>query len=149
MGISRTDIHRSVSVKHHQIRDVPRIFLFDACSGGGDRFITDDSSDEEKGKGDNDGYISMNVGGDVDVNVWDDADAINNPDYKLVLIHAANTGFVAKAHVKYGSYLVYLFVERMMENINGSKGKVLAEIMDDIEEALHSKGKQLPTPLYN
>merc|ERR1712113_1362229 len=46
--ISRTDVHRSVSVKHHQIREVPRIFLFDACSGTGNR-LTTGNKDTKKG----------------------------------------------------------------------------------------------------
>ena len=35
--INRTDIHRCISDNYPQIREIPRIFLFDACNGTRDR----------------------------------------------------------------------------------------------------------------
>ena len=64
-------------------------------------------------------------------------------------MHAANSGFVAKSRPGIGSYLIYLFVKRVMQNIEENQGKALCQIMDEIQNALHDNGKQLPTPLYN
>lgn len=38
--VDRTAIHRSISDKFPKIREIPRIFLFDACSGSRDRHVS-------------------------------------------------------------------------------------------------------------
>ena len=66
-----------------------------------------------------------------------------NPDYNLILIHAANSGFVAKMQDgDVGSYLTYFFTKRVQRNIAQHEGKGLAVIMEDIQNVLHENGKQ-------
>ena len=38
--MNRTDIHRCISLKYPRIREIPRIFIFDACAGGREREFT-------------------------------------------------------------------------------------------------------------
>eukprot|EP01083_Nonionella_stella_P069000 183620_1 len=64
-----------------------------------------------------------------------------NPDYKLVEIHAANPGFQAKAHMQFGSYLIYLFAKKMKSNIARNENKTLATLFDEIQNELHDAGK--------
>ena len=66
-----------------------------------------------------------------------------NPDYNLVLIHAANSGFVAKMQEsEVGSYLTYFFAKKVKDNIVDHGRKGLAEILTDIQNLLHDHGKQ-------
>ena len=66
-----------------------------------------------------------------------------NPDYNLVLIHAANSGYVAKMQEsEVGSYLTYFFAKKVKDNIVDHGRKGLAEILKDIQNLLHDKGKQ-------
>ena len=65
-----------------------------------------------------------------------------NPDYKLLLIHGANEGFQAKMNSIDGSYLTYSFVKETMRTIHGDSALFFGEIMDKIQEDLHSRGVQ-------
>merc|ERR1712062_287506 len=121
---------------------------FDACSGGKDRTATVNTETENTKSGHDDGGQIETIES-ISLNAWGGTADDKNPDYKLVLIHAANTGYVAKSKAGFGSYLIYLFAKRIMNNIEESKGKELIEIMDEIANVLHDMGKQLPTPLYN
>ena len=73
-----------------------------------------------------------------------------NPDYNLVVIHAANSGYMAKMREdKIGSYLSYLFMQRVQRNIVEHQGKGLAEIMEDIQNVLHDNGRQQTVNVFN
>merc|ERR1719361_2438944 len=72
-----------------------------------------------------------------------------NPDYNLVQIHAANNGFMAKANPQIGSYLVYFFCVAVKRNIQRKQGKVLSDLMAEIQNTLHNKGKQQTVNVFN
>ena len=98
--ISRPDIHRCLSERYPQIRDIPRIFLFDACDGTRNRQATMDNgnpSDAHKGPNDSIDALQMETG-------W--TSKTKNLDYNLVIVHGANDGFVSKMqNSDVGSYL--------------------------------------------
>ena len=48
-----------------------------------------------------------------------------NPDYNLIIIHAANIGFRAKVNVEIGSYLIHGFTQKVKENIEKNQNKTL------------------------
>ena len=73
----------------------------------------------------------------------------NNPDYKLVIINAANDGFQSKMRIDTGSYVITQFTKRLEDNIRTGNDKYFNEILDDIQEDLHEKGKQLITKAFN
>ena len=160
--IDRTSIHRCISNQFPKIRQFPRIFIFDACDGAGDRRKTvtkcervDSQSfsdtevvyDEEKDKGDT--PKSTDIGKQTQLEDVQRADewttSTKNPDYNLIAVHASNSGFVAKMNSKseeVGSYLTYFFVKNLKRHVNGGSTKELGDVMDEIEELLHDAGKQ-------
>ena len=83
-------------------------------------------------------------------NVNDWTSSTKNPDYNLVLILAANSGYQAKMREdEVGSYLSYLFMQRVQRNIVDHGGKGLAAIMEDIQNALHDHGRQQTVNIFN
>ena len=48
-----------------------------------------------------------------------------------------------------GSYLIYLFTDRIRRNVSDQKGDTLADIMEEIQNRLHDKGKQQPVIVFN
>lgn len=160
--IERTAIHRCVSNQFPKIRDFPRVFLFDACDGTGDRkntLVEPPTSpmielkqripsqslvdDDQKEYG-----IEMSSRKEVpkatelndvqNVNVW--TKSSKNPDYGLTVVHASNKGFVAKMKGgSVGSYLTYFFTKAVMQY---HKTKGLASMLEEINETLHFHGKQ-------
>ena len=150
--IERTSIHRCISNEYPKIREFPRIFLFDACDGAGDRKATipvmqrveSDSDDEEKGDLPKTAEFVKNTElEDVQKNnEW--TRTSKNPDYNLISIHASNPGFVAKMNnsEEVGSYLTYFFVKYLKRYIEGGNNGGLGAIMDKIEKTLHDSGKQ-------
>merc|ERR1712217_535890 len=74
-----------------------------------------------------------------------------NPDWNLVEIHGANSGFMAKGSTKegVGSYLVYFFTKRVREEAVKRNGLDLAGIMERIQNVLHNKGKQQTQNIFN
>eukprot|EP01083_Nonionella_stella_P064938 169739_1 len=140
--IEKVALHRLVSIKYPISRDIPRLFLFDSCEGSGER-ITDEykieiETDQVKGF-----RLSDVQGGDE----W--TTHTKNPDYKLVEIHAANAGFQAKAHMQFGSYLIYLFTKKMKSNIERNENKTLATLFDEIQNELHDAGKSQTKNVFN
>eukprot|EP01083_Nonionella_stella_P260446 888035_1 len=74
-----------------------------------------------------------------------------NPDNKLVTVNACNQGFQSKINKVIGSYMIYEFVEKMLndlQNNNGKNKQFLYEILDKIQSKL-GETKQLPTFMYN
>eukprot|EP01084_Bolivina_argentea_P099205 178331_1 len=160
--ISKTSIHRIFSSKKPKIRQIPRVFVFDCCSGSNEReddFRLDNINDKGKGKsilndddekGNDDemrSILNQHVEEDTSV-IW--ARDEDNPDYKLVKIHAANEGFQSKMDCESGSYVITAFTNKTIDNImvwNNSRN--LRKIFDGIQEELHQKGKQLMENVYN
>ena len=166
--IDRTSIHRSVSNKFPEIREFPRIFIFDACDGSGDRTksvsssatvasketvhsdseMDDYKSEDEMVEDENTRQQTETEKGMKLEDVQKDDEwttHTKNPDYNLAVVHASNSGFVAKMHSAehIGSYLSYFFAKQVKRNVQSGNTQGLGEIMKDIERALHDKGKQL------
>ena len=153
--ITKQAIHNIFSWKHPKIRSIPRVFVFDCCDGDQERDL--DWAPESVDEKESDDIVGKNFGiDDIDLSsqdtlVWKrDQD---NPDYRLCLIHAANPGFQAKMSSETGSYLVTSMTNKMIENVNNknccSKFKFFGEIIDEIQQDLHDKGKQQVTFSFN
>eukprot|EP01083_Nonionella_stella_P080975 222778_1 len=153
--IEKLALHRLISVKYPKARDIPRLFLFDSCEGSAERRrashindIVEEEEDckleileqDEQGKGPSLSAIQ-------DGNEW--TTSTKNPDYKLVEIHAANAGFQAKAHAEKGSYLIYLFTQKMKSNIEENENKTLLALLDEIQNELHDAGKSQTKNVFN
>eukprot|EP01084_Bolivina_argentea_P249116 416898_1 len=130
---------------YENVRTVPRLFVFDCCDG--DKYkdtyhVGDDTDEEHKSK-----TLAIDEGEfEFDSrNEW----KINNPDYKLCIINAANEGYVSKMTTIDGSYLIYNLVKKMMENVDNKKEFFLGEIIDEIDDKLHSDGKQKIIAVFN
>ena len=140
--INRTEIHRSISEKYPQIRVIPRIFIFDACDGTRDRKTTMDLQSSnveivEANKGDNDTVQALQMETE-----W--TSRTKNPDYNLAVVHGANDGFVSKMqNSEVGSYLTYCFIKMVKERIKRKARQGLSDILVEIQDTLHDKGKQM------
>ena len=81
-------------------------------------------------------------------NIWTQEE--DNPDFKLVTIHAANIGFQSKMDIVTGSYVITAFTRLMIQNIRDNNNKQwLFQIFDYIQKELHDKGKQHTVNTYN
>ena len=148
--IDRTDIHRCISEIYPQIRDIPRIFLFDACAGERDRRATlemvqvdSQSLDSiEAMESTKDGGGAAGTSSRSPRISW--TSKTKNPDYNLVAIHGSTDGYVSKMQeTEVGSYLTYFFVKAVKMNIERQQKKGLTEILTDVQNALHDAGKQM------
>ena len=152
--IERTVIHRTLSLKYPQLRDIPRIFVFDCCDGWDERrdsikgnheiakdieLIMTDQSQRTKG-------TDLSDVQNMSVNAW--TSTTKNPDYNMVTVYAANSGFVAKMNYN-GSYLVYSLTDAIMENVERKQEKTLGELLEDVQNRLHDAGSQLPVNILN
>eukprot|EP01083_Nonionella_stella_P295109 1002996_1 len=152
--VSKTAIHRLFSTNYPLLRELPRIFVFDCCSGNQERSCYpaeyDPNEDEEmpalKDKGKNFTVDDIKVE-QYEKEVWKNDQ--KNPDYLVSIIHAANEGFQAKMNCIDGSYLIYEFVKRIMDNVENDKNLFLGEIVEGIQQYLHDEGTQQITPLFN
>jgi len=76
----------------------------------------------------------------------------HNPDHRMAVIHAANEDFQSLCTASIGSYLIYCFTEsvrRDMSSWNIGRGpRYLGEMMNEIQNLLEDKGRQLVVPLY-
>ena len=158
--MSRTRIHRCISENYPELREIPRIFLFDACDGTRDRRaipeiqIVDSQSfgdgeeretrkNAEETKEDED---DMPVVKALELESRDTewSAKYKNPDYNLVAVHGANEDFVSKMQeTSVGSYLTYFLTKAVRLNIEHKQRKGLAAILKDVQNLLHDEGKQL------
>eukprot|EP01084_Bolivina_argentea_P007654 14381_1 len=152
--IDKNVIHRIVS-KNKKARMIPRLFFFDSCEGGKEcekiikpatvsvnKYLVPDDELEQKD------FNEQNKGINDDMEQKQYAEfewprGSQNPDFKLVEIHAANPGYQAKLHKETGSYLIYGFTYKMKINILKKQGRTLQEILEETQDELHSKNKQL------
>ena len=102
--IEKVVIYRLLSLRFPRVRDIPRIFLFDACDGAQQR----SKGPEDAAKGEKMDKEVVKGIGLADISSADDWSSKNdkNPDFNLVLIQAANVGFQAKMSAVSGSYLI-------------------------------------------
>eukprot|EP01084_Bolivina_argentea_P316132 547910_1 len=143
--ITKVAIHRIFSVNYPEVRNIPRLYIFDCCSGNMERGR---SIKREHNESTTD--VMMELGknysvSNIEITQSDDEiwkrDQLN-PDYKLSIVHGANDGFQSKLHAIRGSYLIYEFVKRMVENRENHQDKFLGDIIAEIQDFLHDKGKQ-------
>lgn len=67
-----------------------------------------------------------------------------NPDYNLMVVNGSNDGYVSKMKkTEIGSYLTYCFVKMVMRRIEYGQTTGMQEMLKQIQNALHDKGKQL------
>ena len=162
-------IHRIFTAHRPLTRRIPRMFLFDCCDGSSERQsalrksihesdLEDEvvkalSSDMNEGNDKSSIYreskvISLaSIQGEND-EIWLRNE--ENPDYRLITVHAANIGFQSKMSIETGSYVITGFTRAMITNIQQQNNKkFLFEILDDIQNELHSKGKQQTVNTFN
>ena len=178
--IEKEALHRLVSLYDPKVRDIPRLFLIDACDGPAERRrtvvpsafgspsppvplpMTVLSLSMKKGdsvlqctlsrretvkKGTKVNALKLKTLNNTEtVQQW--TTTTTNPDYNLAVVYAANTGFQAKIRGDIGSYFITLFIDKIKENIQRKQGKRLADVCHEIQEHLHSEGKQLPKPVF-
>ena len=152
--INKSAIHRIFSAKKPLSRTIPRIFLFDCCSGSNERgYIRRTEYETDQAKN-----IDLKLEATKNTEVRDisrEESVIwfqneDNPDFKLVTINAANEGFQSKMRIDTGSYVVTEFISKLYENIYHNKNRqFLHEILDEVQEELHRKGKQLMVKTFN
>eukprot|EP01083_Nonionella_stella_P272977 925982_1 len=153
--LDKTALHRLVSTNYPQLRDIPRLIVFDCCDGDQTKSAypaeydpngSDEDEKEMDGQGKNFEMTDIKVN-QYDEEVWKSDQ--KNPDYMLALIHAANEGFQAKMNSIDGSYLIYELVKRMIDNVQDNRNLFLGEIFDSIQHDLHYQGKQQITAVFN
>ena len=137
--VSRTMIHRLISDRYPEIREIPRIFMFDACDGAKERKKPEEKQNSE---GVTKGSSSLSRQQSRKEAEW--TAETKNPDYNSVVVHGANDGFVSLMKTNHvGSYLTYFFVKAVKQRIKRQERKGLEELLTDIQNALHDSGKQL------
>eukprot|EP01084_Bolivina_argentea_P209655 357077_1 len=146
-AIEKSVIHRIISINKPMVREIPRIFIYDSCEGSSERIYyrqstigTTDIETVDKGKGVSLNQISTGT-------EW--THSTKNPDYKLAQIHASNPGFQAKCNSLFGSYLIFEFVQKMMNNVENNINEPLITICEEIQNKLHDSGKQQIYFIFN
>eukprot|EP01084_Bolivina_argentea_P217000 368502_1 len=154
--LSKMAIHRIFSATKPQSRKIPRIFLFDSCSGNAEKSSQPRIRSGTHGKTTVVSDEKAHVGKNTEIHdivpsnslMW--AENEDNPDFKLVIINSSNHGFQSKMRVDTGSYVITKLTQQLGENIMHNNNKqFLNEILDDIQEVLHDKGKQLMVKIFN
>ena len=156
--IKRTHIHRCISENYPELREIPRIFLFDACDGTRQRKaslkmqqVDSQSVEDEKPESPKnteevkeDEHTHTVEALQIESRDTEWSSKHKNPDYNLVAVHGSNEDFVSKMQQSsVGSYLTYFFAKAVRLNIEGKQRKGLAAILKDIQNLLHDEGKQL------
>eukprot|EP01084_Bolivina_argentea_P160262 279099_1 len=152
---SKLALHRIFSSTHPESRKIPRVFIFDCCSGSSAGWVGDrDDAPFDTGK--NITLTSTEKSKNVEIeDIHDDeeiyewANNEDNPDFRLATIMAANPGYQSKLRSDYGSYVINGFYEKEVDNFKQKKRKFIHEIFDDIQTELHNKGKQHPVYVWN
>ena len=140
--VEKSAIHRIFGIKSSKIREIPRIFIFDACNGQATRTeidtINDSSDDNSK---------CFRLTDLPNQRSWTTKD--KNPDFNLVEIHASNIGFQSKYNQDNGSYLLYEFAKRITEYTLNNKKEELGRTFEKIQNDLHDRGKQQIMHIFN
>eukprot|EP01084_Bolivina_argentea_P072571 131772_1 len=146
--ISQTIIHRTFSAEYSRVREIPRIVIFDCCSGEGER---DPRSRENIMIGNERNHLVQQIEMTEVVkqkeSIWSRDE--KNPDYRLVTVIASNPGFQSKMRKDTGSYCIAEFVRNVDDNLQNGNKKFLYQILDDVQDYLHNAGKQLIESKFN
>ena len=143
--INRQDIHRRFSEKGPKCRKVPRIFIFDCCSGSGDKALDWRPEPYEEVK-EQQREIPLGPIEEDEQKYASEAKwylGEKNPDFRLVQINAANPGFMAKMSIETGSYVITKITEKIKVNLRSNR-LVLGEIIDLVEDELSDKQQMVP-----
>merc|ERR1712228_1153672 len=154
---SRLAVQRTFSF-YANIRTIPRLILFDCCSGNESKgiapTIVENNDEMNKNLSINDMDKKIDecdiFGGDHDETVkW----GINekNPDHLVGCVNASNHGFVSRLDRRFGSLCIHRFYQKYSAILDGKKREIpfLFEVFDDIQEELQLEGKQLPESKWN
>eukprot|EP01084_Bolivina_argentea_P306199 529071_1 len=138
--INKDVIHRIISLTKPRLRNIPRIFLFDACEGN-EECMGDASDMIQQSK-----TIELK---DISLTKIKWKNGMKNPDFKLAEVHSSNVGFKSFMGSKTGSLMIHKFVEKMILNTSKNKNKKLATIFDEIQNELHNENKQQIKATFN
>jgi len=163
--ISKQKIYQHFTLEKDQVavRSIPRLFVFDCCDGqyyseAIYKQINEINTKGNGGKGSDESQTEMinehdQIQYEYDkVSHWRQNE--NNPDHNLVVIHAANRGFQANADGKVGSYLIHFLTKLVTASVNPKCRRrccgpeYLGEIIQEIQNHLERKEKQLVVPFY-
>jgi len=147
--------HRIISGPNPNLRNIPRVFIFDACNGVVDSrhmvlnskdSVASNTEDEEQGKDTAaDSILKANRMTVNDLPMpTDRTPSGKKPDFNLVQIRAANQGVMAKINEEVGSCLAQLITEHIMESIMSREDKTIAEVLKDCQQTLQRFGKEIP-----
>eukprot|EP01084_Bolivina_argentea_P140840 247534_1 len=174
--IEKCAIHRIFTWQYPEIRKIPRIFMFDCCSGGnefGKYFrktiepiplsnnpLECDIETMPLKQSEETQFIVVETedmteqtkqftSADVETNniIW--GAGTKNPDYMLVEINASNPGFQSKLSTTKGSYMIYEFVEKIKNDLTHNSNKYIYEIFDEIQYKLESQNIEQTKNTYN
>eukprot|EP01083_Nonionella_stella_P253662 872603_1 len=144
--IEKSFFHRSFSAKYPLSRKIPRVFIFDCCSGNEERVPRASISLNEPMQRKSGVHKElkektvMQYIGAKEKQLWQGNE--DNPDFQLVQVDAANRGFQSKLNVSKGSYLITRFIDKSLEEKKENGKQFLYEIMDEIQQKLHQDGTQ-------
>ena len=143
---SKVAIHRMFSLGRQHSRTIPRFFLFDCCSGGNQRECAESEGDEFEAAETGKHFSAEHIGNGAE-QPWLVGES--NPDYMLARVEAANLGFQSKLNKEFGSYVIYAFYVKSMENVKRKQPQFIEEMFYEIQDELHSLGKQNPEYIWN
>jgi len=160
MGVSKQHIYQYFTFSRNKVavRSIPRLFVFDCCDGqyAPDRLIRCIVESNESKIGGKPSIVPQN-GNENQFKVewerpWPDKE--HNPDHNLVVIHGANRGFQSHATKGYGSYLIHFLTKSLTKSLDQKcrrricGPRYLGQIMDEIQQVLEEKERQLVVPVY-
>eukprot|EP01084_Bolivina_argentea_P140841 247537_1 len=171
--IEKIAMHRLFSTNYPKIRKIPRIFIWDCCSGVHEfgKYFTHTIQQTQVELVEDDEKIPLKQGNetqcialetediteqtkqfttaDVGANdtIW--KPGTKNPDFLLVEINSSNPGFQAKLDKNKGSYMIYEFVRRVKDDLDHNSDKYIFEIFDEIQKQLESQNIELIKNTYN
>eukprot|EP01084_Bolivina_argentea_P116320 206699_1 len=154
---SKLAVHRIFSESYPTARNIPRFFLYDCCSGDnqkigrreehpfyeGGKTVTISKPNDNAKQVD---FDDIHDGKNAAIS-W--ADGEKGPDYRLATVQAANPGFQSRLRTDIGSYAIYEFYKKTMQNLMDKERRFIHEIFDDIQTELHNRGKQHPISTWN
>merc|ERR1712228_940423 len=160
---SRLAIQRTSSF-YAILRTIPRLILFDCCSGKQSKGIAPtivDVKKEDDEKKEMDKNLKTN---NLDKKI-DEIDIFNadhdktvkwglneeNPDHLVATINASNHGFVSRLDRRFGSLCIHRFYQKYCWILDAKKREIpfIHEIFEEIQEELQFEGKQLPEAKWN
>eukprot|EP01084_Bolivina_argentea_P314768 545226_1 len=154
--MAKNALHRMFTTYYKKSRELPRIHICDCCHGdyqhGKSKYQPDEIDEKDEiGKNFQMDDIKQSEEANDNAVIW--AENTIHPDYRLVEINAADAGFQSRLNTVYGSYMIYEFVKKTIQDLTVSahseNQKYIYQIFDEIELDLQNKGKQHIKTNYN